>query len=377
MVDTDPWPNEHPEDDEPVTSSASSLVDPWGDPRFGDIDDPAQETWTGGGIGPGPALQGVFTGGLTNGDFLAGPRQPNLPLSDENRVPGWSYVNVQGTFAAYWVDSSSSPSGKAIEWRIRNAVADDEAYLEQTIAVSPRQRLKLPILRSTVGADTDSLPEVRIQYLKVDGTTTGSESVGVLDPTFSDPQDVYALAGIPTDARFARIRIVMTTAGTVTSDTVTFHEAWAGEPKISYETWTFADVSLTGTGTATIPAVAANAAGTPLATQFITPDAGQGTIAWVENITVRLSTDRTAGTCTFALRTLAGVDLGPVATIDATNVRNAWATATLVDSSSLLAPSSIWTVRATGTGFTPTTADSFVVVRIAFVQLATAAGGAS
>ncbi len=375
---TDSQGVEQYDDLEPVTASASSLVDVYGDSRFGDVDDPAQETWTG--IGPGPALQTVFSGGLTNGDFLAGPREPANAISDENRIPGWSYVVVQGggNITAYWVDSATSPSGKAIEWRIRNAVADDEVYLEQVIAVSPRQRLKLPILRSTIGGDTDSLPEVRIQYLMRDGTTTGSESVGVLDPAFLDPQDVYALAGIPSDARLARIRIVMTTAGTVASDTVTFHEAWAGEPRISYETWSFGATALTGTGALSVFRDSVVPAGGIISPSYITPDAGQGTIGWVENIAVTMLDTRTAGTATFQL---AAVDtggpttFGPVATIDGTDTLTAWSSVNLLDTSSVLTPDHRWGVLATCTGFTPTGANVVIAVRVAFVQLATTTGG--
>lgn len=367
---------EQPEDAEPVTLSPSVVTDTWGDPRFTDVDDPAQEVWQG--PGAGPALQTVFSAGLVNADFLAGPRDPNLHIDDSNPLPGWSYVVVQGGgITADWVDETTAPSGKAIRWTIANAVANDEVYLEQTIAVSPRQRLKIPILRSTVGGDADSLPEVRIQYLLRDGTTTGTEQVGVLDPAFLDPQDVYALAGIPGDARFARIRIVMTTGGAVTSDTVDFHEAWAGEPRISYETWTFSDVTSTGTGTNTIYAVAGNNEGDlqTTAQMHITPDAGQGTIGWVEAIAVRLDQARSAGTSTYQLEAASAGVLGPIATIDGTNTKMAWVTANLVDSSDLLVPGDRYTIRQTGAGFTPTTADAFVTVRLAFVQLTTTTGG--
>lgn len=368
------------EDANPLTLGPSNITDRRGNLIYTDEVDPAETIPDSEFIGVGLTPSTLFTHGLENADFSLGPPDPEADIEDDNAIPNWRFTRASGgSITMRWVDDTNAPGGKAIRATLTNAQSGDEVYLEQFIPVSPRQRLKLPILRSTVGADVNSLAEVRIQFVKEDRTATGSEQMGTLDPTFSDPQDIYALAGIPSDARWARVRLAIAPDGAVTSDTVDLYEAWAGVPQISYETWTFSDVSLPGTGTAAINAVTAGSAGTPalLTGFFISPDAGQGTIGWVEAISVRLSTGRTAGTQTFQVERVGPGPFGPIATIDATNTTQAWATATLLDTTDMLAPASIFAVRATGAGFTPTTADVLVTVRVAFLQLSTATGGAS
>ena len=369
------------EDANPLTLGPSTITDRRGNLVYTDEDDPEEAMPTQTeyiGTGVGVAQQNVYTSGVNNSDFLLPPPDTTLSISDMNSLPYWRLVEGGDASIVYkHVTAAASPSGKAIRATIANGVVDDEAMFEQIIPVSPRERLKLPILRSTVGADADTGAEIRIQYFTAAGVSTGSESSGALDPAFLNPQDVYALAGIPTDARYARIRFGVVLTGTVTSDTIDFYEAWAGTPHISYETWTFSDVTLAGTGTNTITAVAGNSAGSVSVNteQYLSPDAGQGTIGWVEAISVRLHDARSTGTAAFQLEGFSTGLIGPVATIDATDTKNAWATATLLDSSALLTPGDLHTVRNTGDSFTPTTADSFIVVRVAFVQLATTTGG--
>lgn len=375
---------EQPEDREPVTMSPKSLVDAWGDERFSDIDDPGEEHWSGSEMiaaDLGPAMNTVLTSGVANGDFAQGPPDASMPIGDENPLPHWRHTRVQGGgITLHWVTDVAAPAGKAIRATITGAVADDDVYLEQIIPVSPRQQLKIPTLRVKEGTDADSLAEIRLQYFKADGTTTGTESVGTLDTTFLDPQDVYAVAGIPQDARWARLRLVVAPAGAIASDTIYFYEAWAGQPLVSYETWAFSGVALPGTGAQALRAVSSNSAGTlnNLAEYYTTPDAGQGSIGWVVSIAVKLHTMRTAGTVTFQLRNEVDFTVvGPIATINATENLQAWASEQLVSASVLLAPGGRYQLLATGTGFTPTTASTFAHVKVAFVQLFTATGGSS
>jgi hypothetical protein len=369
------------EDANPLTLGPSTITDRQGNLIFTDETDPAEafEDTEFIGVGAGSPAQTFATSGVYNADFQLPPPNRDAILQGAD-LPYWRLVTGADPSITYQhVDSAASPSGKAIRATITGGVVDDEAMFEQIIPVSPRQRLKLPILRSTVGADADTGAEIRIQYFKVDGSSTGSESSGALDPAFLDPQDVYALAGIPADARFARVRFGVVLTGTVASDTIDFHEVWVGVPHISYETWTFSGVSLTGTGSAALDAVNTTGSGSTgaLAAYHTTPDAGQGTIAWVESITVALSTNRTAGDVEFQLSLLGGSPLGPIATIDATNTNQAWATANLLDTTDLLFPEQRYSILAVGDGFTPTTADAFVTVRVAFVQVSTTTGGAS
>jgi hypothetical protein len=367
------------EDANPLTRNSGVYTDRLGSVVWSDENDPeeAYEDEEFIGIGAGPALQTLATAGVYNADFQLGPPDPAQPISDMNPLPYWRLTDVGGAgITMTWVDEAAAPAGKALRATLTNATSSSEVYLEQVIPVSPRQRLKLPILRSTVGADANSLSEVRIRYFTYAGVATGAEQTGVLDPTFLDPQDVYALAGIPADARFARIRIAISPDGDVASDTIDLYEAWAGTPHISYETWTFSTANLTGTGNVSIFAdTAVGGANTPI---YMTPDAGQGTIAWVETIAVSMLDSRTAGTATFQLERGDGlVQYGPIATVNGTDTAEAWASATLLDTSDLLPAGRVFQLIATCTSFTPTTASVYIVLRVAFVQLATTTGGAS
>jgi hypothetical protein len=375
MVDaTTAWEEEA----NPLTLGPSTITDRRGNLIFTDEDDPAEafEDTEFIGVGAGAAAQTFATSGVYNADFQLPPPNRDAILQDAD-LPYWRLVAGADPSITYQhVDSAASPSGKAIRATITGGVVDDEAMFEQIIPVSPRQRLKLPILRSTLGADADTGAEIRIQYFTVAGVSTGSESSGALDPAFLDPQDVYALAGVPEDARFARIRFGVVLTGTVASDTIDFYEVWAGVPHISYETWTFSTANLTGTGNVSIFAdTAVGGVNTPI---YMTPDAGQGTIAWVETIAVSMLDSRTAGTATFQLERGDGlVQYGPIATVNGTDTAEAWASATLLDTSDLLPAGRVFQLIATCTGFTPTTASVYIVMRVAFVQLATTTGGAS
>jgi hypothetical protein len=381
MVDaTTAWEEEA----NPLTLGPSTITDRQGNLIFTDETDPAEAIFGGQteyiGVGAGSPAQTFATSGVYNADFQLPPPRPSDLLDDANALPYWRLVTGADPSITYQhIDAAASPSGKAIRATITGGVVDDEAMFEQIIPVSPRQRLKLPILRSTVGADADTGAEVRIQYFKVDGSSTGSESSGALDPTFQDPQDVFALAGIPDDARFARIRFGVVLTGSVASDTVDFYEVWAGVPHVSYETWTFSDVSVPGTGTGAIAAVNTTASGSPAtpADRHVAAVNGNTVVGWIEAISVILSTDRTAGTLTFQMHALGGSSFGPTASIDGTDTQVAYATTTDVSAANLLTPFSTWAVEVIGTGFTPTTADAFVTARVAFINLSTSAGGHS
>lgn len=370
---------EQPEDAQPLTLSPDSLVDAWGDPRFSDVDDPDQESWTGSGpaASVGPSLQTSLTSGLVNADFLAGPPDASAHIGDENRLPGWSWVVAQGGgIFADWVDDSASPSGKAITWTVVDAASSDEAYIEQVAPISPRQRLRVPEMRLTQPTAASTSFFIRLQFLTVDGSTTGSEVSGSATMGVgSDPQTAYAPpTAIPSNARYMRIRVgLKADGGTIASESVTLREVFAGDPNVIYETYVTTAVALPGTGTQDLGVGASNSDGAiasglerylpvPIVSSVVAPTG----LAWVESVRVRLSTPRTAGSVTFQARDVnGGASYGPIATIDGTNTQLMLAVGG--PGANNLPFGAHLKVRATGSSFTPTTADAIVWVTVGYV----------
>ena len=101
--------------DNPVTYTASDLVDKWGlywvTPEEGDESEAGSE----GAVGITGSLQTVQTSGLRNADFTTPPPYPDEYLDDTNPLPGWTFVrDVGGSINAKWVVDSASPGGYAI-----------------------------------------------------------------------------------------------------------------------------------------------------------------------------------------------------------------------------------------------------------------------
>lgn len=379
----------HPleEDAHPLTFSPDTLVDQLGNFAYYGEDDPEEaiEDDEQQGVAVGYSLQTMLLmSGLYNGDFLLPPPERDQPITDINALPYWRIVSDgSDVVTLHHVDDASAPGGKAIEVSVNAAPATDDetVQLEQIVPVSPRQRVKAPTIRVTDPGNLFVLPRIWVQFLTIDGTTTGTETTQKYNRnTQDDPGDVVRHRGIPSDARWMRIRIgAEIDSGVTAPNSFRILEAWNGEPYISYETWTFSDVALPGTGTMDIEAVAGNSNGNLAvsAERFIANS--DPAINWVEAIQVRLSTQRTGGSCTFQLwHGTAGTGTGPIATINGTNTLHAWATQDLIDDATAgLLQNDDFRVRATGSSFTPTTADVLIHVRVAHITLGTRSGGST
>ena len=160
----------------------------------------------------------------------------------------------------------------------------------------------------------------------------------------------------------ARQLAVGTNAHVLTADSAeTTGIKWAAAPP-STVAFYCSDINLPGTGTATIDVITGNSLGIPAtdAARFVAPFAGS-----VIGIGVRLTTARTAGTCTFQVTANTSGDIGPTATINGTDTADAWATGAVGAGGSTFTAGELIRVRATGASFTPTTADVVVTVIVA------------
>lgn len=375
---------EQPEDALPVTSSPSSVVDPWGDPRFLDVDDPAQADLA---ASIGPALATTLTHGLVNADWRRGPPDPGAPIGDENPLPDWTFVSEQGSIGAEWVASTSSKSGYAIRWTAQDTALNDRAYLEQIAEVAPGDswvhfRAYLDADVTVRGSLTGLYSFASVQFYDAAGVATGGEvivsadlgSSGIVTLGFSNASDFAGgFAAIPSDARYVAFRqglrdIVGGAAGAAYRDTL---EVYFRKPDVIYATFatSLATTAVTGTGNTAIYAVSAGSDGTPaVATERFVPFR----TGYVVGIGARLSTPRTAGTLTFqAINDATAQLVGPTAVINGTSTQEAAGFAAVGTDQAWHFEGGIdyLRVRATGASFTPTAADALVHVTVAMFDL--------
>lgn len=310
---SDPFGSQQPEDDQPLTSTPQALADTWGDERFLDVDDPTQGSdlglYT---AGIGTQVQQLSTAGLVNGDFRQGPPNADAHIDDANRLPGWTYTVVQGgRITLDWVADSSAPGGYAIRATTSASAANDEVYLEQIVPVSPRMMVRAPEI--TVGAATGLSGDIRwtfkTQYLKADGSTTGSGNADNF-LTWDLGADTYQLVhAVPSDAAYLRIRVGVI-VDVAASDVASLREVWAGEPVITWVTISGSDITLPATGSAAIAIESSAAAG---AARYIPPADG-----FVAAISVKTSAVVTGAAIDFNVYNVDGAaTVGPTATISA------------------------------------------------------------
>lgn len=315
---------EQAEDAQVLTASAETLVDPWGDPRYQDVDDPTSQAVIGQyAAGVGSAQQTILTSGVVNGDFAQGPPDPDAPIGDENPLPGWMWSGA-ASISARWIADATSPGGGALRWTVPEGTpAGSTAYIEQIIPVG-REEMRAPRLAVVpdAGASSTTSWYRQLQPLTAAGSTTGTAYVPTTlwgwDDDDSDLAGVQRLLqSIPDDARYLRVRIgVQQTVSAAGSDLqADLREVWVGRLDPVEVTIVCAVGTINATGTTTIyPATGFSVS--------ISMGGGWpgGMIGWVRLIGARLSTPRTSGTLSItAWDDTLGTAIGPSFTIDGTH----------------------------------------------------------
>ena len=294
---------------EPLTASASTLVDAWGYERYVESDDPAQDHPN---ASVGIALHTNYTGGMFNAGFAQGPPDPSMPIDDSNPLPYWYLVRPQGSIDCYW-----DPDTTYLTFHVTNGVSGDELYFEQIVPVLGYDAASWPHVAtgaSTGDADLSHLLEVQhlsASFAAVDSAVRVTNTGGILPylNQWADPPEL---------GRYVAIRHGVTCTGNVASTTTATHKyVWRTGDTLAYSTFTGADVSLPASGTQSITVVSSNASGTPVgATERYVPFRG----GWVVGLTVYPSDLRTSGQLAFRVRNeTQATDIGPTATINATN----------------------------------------------------------
>jgi hypothetical protein len=151
--------------------------------------------------------------GVVNGAFAQGPADPDNDIDPQNNpMPYWNGPTQVsgGAITCRWVEDASSPSGYNLRFTINPGAASDEAYFEQIIPIGgSRWRWTAQGLRATVTDDTGTATfKIAAQYLKADGTTTGSAMTSTITAAGA-PRTLamYPPLVTPTSASLLRIRI--------------------------------------------------------------------------------------------------------------------------------------------------------------------------
>lgn len=174
----------------------------------------------------GAATRRLLLSGIENGDFSAGAPDNSTAIGSDNPLPYYTYTQGTNTgITAKWLDSYTYGDGNAIKFEIAANNSDTSlspAYIERIVPVSATASKRYGIWVnaswgtgsdfSVGGADGETYFEA--QYLKADGTTTGTADVAggyAFDSIGTDvgiydtckPNDSY----VPTDAVALRIRV--------------------------------------------------------------------------------------------------------------------------------------------------------------------------
>ena len=160
---------------------------------------------------PTPQSQDLWLRGLANGDFKEGPPDSTLPIDDiTNKLPGWSFVTVQGTSVkAYWDADATQPGGGVIRFDVAAGTLNDEAYLIQDAQVSGSPsdgRVNWPVF--TIITRTGTVGTIRsyASYVKADRSTlTGTAQTNTYTST-GRKEMALGYVTTPSDATYLRFR---------------------------------------------------------------------------------------------------------------------------------------------------------------------------
>jgi hypothetical protein len=178
-------------------------------------------------VGFGTGLRRWIQSGFLNGDFSMGPAD-GTGAPGTQIVPYWTYRQLSGTaIKVAALDDSTSASGRVLRFVCGAGAANDYTVIEQIIQVNGSRNRAWsyrPVAAITASAsfpDTAFEWVTAIQYLKRDGSTTGSELANALGSgdgiflttvaevgpgvDFSIPWS--SILSVPADAAYARVRI--------------------------------------------------------------------------------------------------------------------------------------------------------------------------
>ena len=171
---------------------------------------------------------GGVVGGLVNGFFDQGPVEDELAIIDtaDNDLPGWTYVEVAGTWQVTWAADANAHYGYSLAATQAASAASNEFYLEQTILIAQYRRLVTSVLHSAT--HTNMGMKIAVAFLDSAAAVIGSELSVTKSITTQQLSRFWREP--PALAVEARIRIGVVNAAGSTGQTATLLMATVEEP---------------------------------------------------------------------------------------------------------------------------------------------------
>lgn len=178
------------------------------------------------GGGFGPVWNRFITSRVKNGDFVGPPPTPAANIDNSvNKLPHFAYTAVSGSITVKSVADSTIASGRKLVWTGASGAVGHRTYLEQIVPVNGSQgqsfgyRVAVNVLVAGGTPNTsDPTWQLAVQYLKIDGSTTGDEQVSETPQSSAPTGGAFELVATPNptgkgstprDAYFIRVRVGM------------------------------------------------------------------------------------------------------------------------------------------------------------------------
>lgn len=166
---------------------------------------------------------------LINGYLESGPPDEALNIDDdENDLPGWDYVEVQGNWDVSWGADANAPSGNSLDFTQGTAASSDEVYFEQIVPVAAYRRLVTTVRHSA--DDSNMGMKIAVAFLDEDETIIGSELSNTWSITTEQTSRFWREP--PALAMYVRIRVGFVNAAGSTGQTGTILFISLEEPTV-------------------------------------------------------------------------------------------------------------------------------------------------
>jgi len=258
----------------------------------------------------GPSALREIQAGVANGDFASPPPDTTVSVSDSNRLPYWTFTDVDssGSITAAVIADSTVASGNVLRFTIASGTPTGKsATLTRFIAIpsSASRSFSVYAEASLFNAANSYEATVKLtgQFYKNDLTTTTGSPFNSATTTFQqfvtvyglNAPDLYAIAPdlttmtAPADAAFCKLTLTIATATlavsnvartgtTATITTSTFHNYTAGQSvTIALTSGPTGYAALNGTWTITAPVTSNTFTFTTVTSGTITSGAAVGT----------------------------------------------------------------------------------------------------
>lgn len=138
----------------------------------------------------GASVRRYLSSRVVNGAMEEPPPDINSPISEDNPLPGWRWVQASGTsLIPRWVSVGAGALNGQVNVEMTAGAAGDLAYLEQLVPVNPSQGAiwYYRVLPFVNGSTSKLDAYVTAQFIDATGATTGSAASDTGDDTATAP----------------------------------------------------------------------------------------------------------------------------------------------------------------------------------------------